>query len=124
QQQIRSALFPAPVPNAGSLAQTGTRPERHGGGLGSRAGGGPRDDRVRVTSISEVREGMRSRGGAAVAAMGWLPLVTLVIVSLGIVNTIAASVRTRRWEFGILRAIGLRRLALSKLVISEALLIG
>lgn len=124
QQQIRSALFPAPVPNAGSLAEAGTRPERRGGGPGPRAGGGPRDDRVRVTSISEVREGMRSRGGAAVAAMGWLPLVTLVIVSLGIVNTIAASVRTRRWEFGILRAIGLRRLALSKLVISEALLIG
>jgi len=56
--------------------------------------------------------------------MGWLPLITLLVVSLGIVNTIAASVRARQWEFGILRAVGLKRFALAKLVLAEAILIG
>ncbi|MEW4561464.1 FtsX-like permease family protein [Bremerella sp. JC770] len=79
---------------------------------------------LQVTSLEDVRDRMRRRGGAAVAAMGWLPLITLLVVSLGIVNTMAASVRARRWEFGILRAVGLRRLGLVKLVLSEAIMIG
>jgi putative ABC transport system permease protein len=56
--------------------------------------------------------------------MGWLPLVTLLVVSLGIVNTIAASVRARQWEFGILRAVGVRRFTLARVVLAEAILIG
>lgn len=95
---------------------------------GARAGagrrGGPGDAPVRVTSIDDVRDGLRTRGGAAVRAMGWLPLVTLLVVSLGIVNTIAAAVRARQWEFGILRAVGLKQFALTRLVLAEALLIG
>ncbi|PQO26383.1 hypothetical protein C5Y96_20315 [Blastopirellula marina] len=81
-------------------------------------------DGLQVTSLEDVRSSMRRRGGAAVRAMGWLPLVTLLVVSLGVVNTMAASVRARRWEFGILRAVGLRRFGLVKLVISESIMIG
>lgn len=99
--------------------------------VGESAGKGPGKisslfgrDGLQVTSLEDVRSSMRRRGGAAVRAMGWLPLITLLVVSLGIVNTMAASVRTRRWEFGILRAVGLRRFGLVKLVISEAIMIG
>ncbi|PQO38476.1 ABC transporter permease [Blastopirellula marina] len=92
-------------------------------GPGRRVGGWGREG-LQVTSLSDVRKSMRGRGGAAIRAMGWLPLITLVVVSLGIVNTMAASVRARRWEFGILRAVGLRRMGLVKLVVSEAILIG
>ncbi|PQO25561.1 hypothetical protein C5Y96_24825 [Blastopirellula marina] len=102
------------------------RPEASGpGGIGPgrRVGGFGRDE-LQVTSLENVRNSMRRRGGAAVGAMGWLPLITLLVVSLGIVNTMAASVRARRWEFGILRAVGLRRFGLVKLVISEAIMIG
>ncbi|TWT29679.1 FtsX-like permease family protein [Blastopirellula retiformator] len=93
-------------------------------GPGRGRGRGGRDGPVQVSSIKDVRDSMRSRAGAAINAMGWLPLITLVVVSLGIVNTIAASVRARRWEFGVLRAVGLKRFGLSRLVLSEALLIG
>ena len=79
---------------------------------------------IQVTSIDDVRDNLRQRGGSAVRAMGWLPLITLVVVSLGIGNAIAASVRSRRWEFGVLRAVGLQRVGLARLVLSEALLIG
>lgn len=107
-----------------SAAGANARPGGGARGGGGRGRGGFGDSPVRVSSIDEVRDGLRTRGGAAVRAMGWLPLITLLVVSLGIVNTIAASVRARQWEFGILRSIGLRRFALTRLVLAEALMIG
>jgi len=52
----------------------------------------------------------------AFAAMG--------VASLGVTNTIIASVRSRRWQFGILRSIGATRSQLLRLVLAEATLIG
>jgi putative ABC transport system permease protein len=52
----------------------------------------------------------------AFAAMG--------IASLGVTNTIMASVRSRRWQFGILRSIGVTRSSLLRLVLAEAALLG
>jgi putative ABC transport system permease protein len=52
----------------------------------------------------------------AFAAMG--------IASLGVTNTIMASVRSRRWQFGILRSIGVTRASLLRLVLAEAAMLG
>jgi putative ABC transport system permease protein len=52
----------------------------------------------------------------AFAAMG--------VAALGVTNTVMASVRTRRWPFGILRSIGMTRLQLLRLVLAEAALLG
>lgn len=52
----------------------------------------------------------------AFAAMG--------VASLGVTNTIMASIRSRRWQFGILRSVGVTRGALLRLILSEALLLG
>lgn len=52
----------------------------------------------------------------AFAAMG--------VASLGVTNTILASIRTRRWQFGILRSIGLTRSQLLRLVLAEAILLA
>jgi len=102
----------------------GRRGEGPGPGSGRGGGGGFGPEPVQVTFLSDVRDGLRTRGGSAIQAMGYLPLITLVVVSLGVVNTIAASVRARRWEFGVLRAIGVTRWRLSRLVLSEAILVG
>lgn len=102
------------------------RPERSRGPArgGARRRGGFGDQPVQVTRVRDVRNGLRNNGEKAMKAMGFLPLITLIIVSLGVVNTVAASVRARRWEFGILRSVGLTRWRLSRLIISEAILIG
>jgi len=52
----------------------------------------------------------------AFAAMG--------VSALGVTNTVMASIRSRRWTFGILRSIGVTRLQLMRLVIAEAILLG
>ena len=41
-----------------------------------------------------------------------------------IINTMLASVRARRWDLGVLRALGLTRFALARLILAEAILIG
>jgi putative ABC transport system permease protein len=53
-----------------------------------------------------------------------VPLAALAVASLGVTNTILASIRTRAWQFGILRSIGVTRSQLLRLVAAEALLLG
>lgn len=48
----------------------------------------------------------------------------MAVASLGVVNTIMAGVRARRYQLGILRAVGLTRNELMRLVLAEALLLG
>ena len=48
----------------------------------------------------------------------------MAVASLGVTNTIMASIRSRRWQFGILRSIGVTRSQLLRLVLAEAILLG
>ena len=53
-----------------------------------------------------------------------IAFAAMAVASLGVTNTIMASVRTRRWQFGILRSVGFTRGGLMRLVLAEAVLIG
>jgi putative ABC transport system permease protein len=48
----------------------------------------------------------------------------MAVASLGVTNTIMASIRSRRWQFGVLRSIGVTASQLVRLVIAEAVLLG
>ena len=67
-----------------------------------------------------VQEGFRKLllfvSSVAIAAMG--------VASLGVTNTIMASIRSRRWTFGVLRSIGVTRSQLLRMVVAEATLLG
>ena len=79
---------------------------------------------LRITTPDDVRTQLLARADDAIWAMCELPLITLLVTSLGVVNTIMASVRARRWEFGVLRALGVTRWALTSMILAEGLLIG
>ncbi|MEN6450416.1 MAG: ABC transporter permease, partial [Thermoguttaceae bacterium] len=79
---------------------------------------------VRISTPDEVRIRINARAGDWIWGMSYLPLVTLLATSLGVVNTVMASVRARRWEFGVLRAIGVTRSGLVRMVLAEGILIG
>lgn len=51
-------------------------------------------------------------------------LMAILVASVGVTNTIMASVRTRQWQFGVLRSVGLTRWALLRLVMAEAVMIS
>lgn len=57
----------------------------------------------------------------AASAVAW---AALAVASLGVANTIVAGIRTRSWQFGILRSVGLLRGVLLRVVLAEAVLLG
>jgi putative ABC transport system permease protein len=79
---------------------------------------------LRVSTPDEVRSRITDRADGMIWAMCELPLITLLVTSLAVVNTVAASVRARRWEFGVMRAIGVTRWTLTRMILVEGLLIG
>lgn len=79
---------------------------------------------VRISTPDEVGTRILARASGMIWASCYLPLITLVVTSLGVVNTIMASVRARRWEFGVLRSQGVTRSGLSRMILAEGILIG
>ena len=51
-------------------------------------------------------------------------VAAMALASLGVANTIMASVRSRRWQFGVLRSIGLGRGDLLRMILAEAIMLG
>ena len=79
---------------------------------------------LRVSTPDEVRERILNRADDMIWSMCQLPLITLLVTSLGVINTVMASVRARRWEMGVLRSLGVTRSGLFRMILAEGLLIG
>ncbi len=79
---------------------------------------------VRVTTAADIRSRIGTRASGMIWAMSRLPLVTLAVAALGVMNAVMASVRARRWEMGVMRAVGITPFALVRLILAEGLLIG
>lgn len=97
------------------------------GGPGGAGPGGRRDGHsttINVRSREAVRVAIRERADGIIWLLSRLPLVTLAVTSLGIVNTIVSSVRARQWDMGVMRAVGLTRFSLFRLILSEAILVA
>ncbi|MEL7471710.1 MAG: FtsX-like permease family protein [Planctomycetota bacterium] len=57
-------------------------------------------------------------------AITTVAVVAMVIASFGVANLIAAGIEVRRFEFGVLRALGAQRGLLARLVLGETLIIA
>lgn len=77
-----------------------------------------------MTDVREVERIVRRRTESVLWMMSKFPLIVLGITTLAVANTIMASVRARRWELGVLRAVGLTRGGLTRLVVAESILVG
>ncbi|TWT69290.1 ABC transporter permease [Crateriforma conspicua] len=79
---------------------------------------------ARLTTTDRVLKSIRLRADEMIWGLSWMPLLTLAIMSLAIVNTMVASVRARTWEFGVMRSVGLSRWQLVRMIFCESVLIG
>jgi len=79
---------------------------------------------MRVGDVREIKHKMQEGFGRLLLVVSTVALAAMAVSSLGVTNTIMASVRSRRWQFGILRSIGVTRWQLVRLVFAEAVLIG
>ena len=50
-----------------------------------------------------VRKTVNERADGIIWTLSLLPLITLAVASLGVVNTVLSSIRARRWDMGVLR---------------------
>jgi len=81
-------------------------------------------DSLRVTTPDEVLAFITVRASSMIWQACYLPLVILLVTSLGVVNTVMASVRARQWDFGVLRSLGVTQSALVRIVLAEGIMIG
>jgi putative ABC transport system permease protein len=101
--------------------------QRGRGPMGDRGPGGRRRDytaSVNLQSAETVRKTINARADGIIWTLSLLPLVTLAVASLGVVNTVLSSIRARRWDMGVLRAIGVTRAGLFRMILAEAILVG
>ena len=79
---------------------------------------------VNLQSAEGVRKTVNARADGIIWTLSLLPLVTLAVASLGVVNTVLSSIRARRWDMGVLRAVGVTRFELFRMILAEAILVG
>ncbi len=79
---------------------------------------------MRAGDVRELKYQIVSMFYRIVLLISTVAFAAMAVASLGVTNTIMASIRSRRWQFGILRSIGVTRALLLRLVMAEALLLG
>jgi len=79
---------------------------------------------VKVSSRNYLNERVGDRADEVIQAAAKIPLILLMISSLAMMGTVAASIRTRQFELGVLRCLGITRFGLVRLILAEALLIA
>jgi putative ABC transport system permease protein len=115
---------PSLVRGRGGRGNFGMGMNPAGGGPG---GGGRRQGystTVNIRSREGVRAAIRERAAGIIWLLSRLPLVTLLVTALGVINTIISSIRARRWDLGVMRSLGVTRFTLFRMILCEAVLVG
>ncbi|MGB7161138.1 MAG: FtsX-like permease family protein, partial [Tepidisphaeraceae bacterium] len=79
---------------------------------------------MQAYDIRQVKHEITSMFHKVLMLVSSVAFAAMAVASLGVTNTIMASIRSRRWQFGILRSIGATRGQLLRLVLAEATLLG
>jgi putative ABC transport system permease protein len=79
---------------------------------------------MRAGDIRKIKYEIQKGFGRILLLVSTVAFCAMGVASLGVTNTIMASIRSRRWQFGILRSIGVTRGQLLRMVLAEALLLG
>jgi len=77
-----------------------------------------------VGSGREIKETILGVVGGSLTVMSSVAVVAILIACFGVGNVIVASVDARRFEFGVLRAVGARGGTLARLVLAEAVIMA
>lgn len=80
--------------------------------------------RIRVLRIHELVDWFADQVRRAFAGLNVLAGLVIVVVLIGIGDALAAGTMERRREFGVARAVGVRRRAIGQMVVCEAVLLG
>ncbi len=79
---------------------------------------------MRAGDVRHIKASIQQGFQRLLLLVSTVAFAAMAVSSLGVTNTIMAGIRSRQWQFGILRSIGLTRGQLLRLVLAEAVLIG
>jgi putative ABC transport system permease protein len=77
-----------------------------------------------VGSGLEIKQQVRTFAAGILLMFSSVAMASMLVACFGVANLIIAGVEARRFEFGVLRAIGARRAVLGRLVAGEAVLVA
>jgi putative ABC transport system permease protein len=77
-----------------------------------------------VADVRQLKHEIESTFGRVIAFASAVAGMSMLVASVGVGNAIVAAVRTRQWRLGVLRAIGLTRGELLRMLLAEAVLLS
>lgn len=83
-----------------------------------------RRDVVSTTTMAETREQINSFLNTLNLALLGIGSISLVVASVAILNVMLMSTIERRGEIGVLRAVGIRRMEVLRMIVTEAVFLG
>jgi ABC-type antimicrobial peptide transport system permease subunit len=83
-----------------------------------------RTEGMKAGDVRQIKENITKAFDRLLLLASTVAFAALAVASLGVTNTVMAGIRTRRWQFGVLRSIGVTRDQLLRLVLAEAVLLG
>jgi putative ABC transport system permease protein len=79
---------------------------------------------IKAGDVRQIKDSIDRTFRHLLALVTTVAFAAMAVASMGVTNTIMASIRSRRWQLGVLRAIGLCGGELLRLVLAEAILLG
>jgi putative ABC transport system permease protein len=79
---------------------------------------------MRAGDVRQIKFRIQETFNNMLLLISTVAFAAMAVSALGVTNTVMASIRSRRWTFGILRSIGVTRFQLLRLVIAESILLG
>ena len=79
---------------------------------------------VKALTRESLGESVTSRGDDVIFTMSKLPIIMMVIAVLAVLNTVLASVQSRRREFGLMRAVGVPGGMVMRMLWTETLMVS
>jgi putative ABC transport system permease protein len=74
--------------------------------------------------VREIKHNINVGFKRLLMLMSTVAFAAIGVAALGVMNTIMASIRTRRWQLGVLRSVGITRWQMLRLILAEAILLG
>ncbi len=88
------------------------------------AGGAANAAYVKLSTRESLRDSISQRADGVIWGLSTMPLVTLALMSIALVAVSVNSVRARQRWFGILRAVGVERGKLTRMILAESILLA
>ena len=122
---LETALDRIAQKNLAECAAGGKASENpRGGGADFSAQGASNAAYVKISTRQSLRESISKRADGVIWGLSTMPLVTLALMSIALVAVSVNSVRARQRSFGILRAVGVERGKLTRMILCEAILLA